>query len=134
MSTTAAIGYADLVRDLRHLPEVNDALVFLSGKGGKDRVVPVQRRVSTAIAELAVLEGLRDYTVVFFDMWREQPVFHRFANFRPDREDDPTGCGIATWDGRHAVGTWMPTYHAARIGRPCRKCWPEWKDPLEDSP
>jgi len=37
-----------------------DSFVFLSGKGGKDRVVPVLPRVSRAVAELVLLNGLGD--------------------------------------------------------------------------
>ena len=39
-------------------PAVPDAVTFLAGKGGKDRLVPVPRRVSSAIATLATLEGM----------------------------------------------------------------------------
>ncbi len=39
-------------------PEGHDTIVFLAGKGGKDRLVPIQRRVSSAIATLATFEGL----------------------------------------------------------------------------
>ncbi len=49
-------------------PEIPDALVFLDGKGGKDRVVPVPRRVSTAIAQLSVLEGLRDDDYLWYSV------------------------------------------------------------------
>lgn len=37
-----------------------DSFVFLDGKGGKDRVVPVLPRVSRSVAELILLEGLND--------------------------------------------------------------------------
>jgi integrase/recombinase XerC len=37
-----------------------DSFVFLDGKGGKDRVVPVLPRVARATAELVLLEGLND--------------------------------------------------------------------------
>jgi integrase/recombinase XerC len=47
-------------------PDGRDTFVFLSGKGGKDRVVPVLPRVSRAVAQLILLDGLGDNDYLWY--------------------------------------------------------------------
>lgn len=55
-----------------------------------------------------------DGNAFVFDLWRSTPVFHRWA--RPSR----TACGLDL-----EPATALPPRLAARIGRPCTRCWPE---------
>ncbi len=51
---------------LRHcLPERNQVVVF-SGKGGKDRIVPMSSRLRSLIADLAIIEGLGPSSHIFY--------------------------------------------------------------------
>jgi hypothetical protein len=99
--------------------------------------------VGAVYAGNVLLAGLDvdDHTVVFFNMWKKQPTYHRFGDHQRDTpawEVDATACGRPTWDATRGsnIGQTIPTVHAARIGRACTVCWPqlrgEWQG--EDTP
>lgn len=79
------------------------------------------------------------YVVAIFSWWSKEPVFHGYklddlgVRFQPDEDGwvrDRVRCGrvASEWqregDGRVSNYVEMvPAYHAARIGRPCRRCF-----------
>ena len=76
-----------------------------------------------------------DVTVVCFDLWSREPVYHRYGSWQHDTakwEIDATACGRATWNNerKQSVGTMLPIYHAEAIGRPCLRCFPEAREAL----
>jgi hypothetical protein len=97
--------------------------------------------MTTTIAAFRVgalmLGGVKveDSSVVLFDLWRAEPIYHRYGNWPRDdaRNDvDATACGRPTWatDRKQTIGTTLPIVHAETIGRPCAKCFPEAREAL----
>jgi hypothetical protein len=68
------------------------------------------------------------YGVHLFEWWYQRvPVFHLYGSLhgRVSFEDgDPTLCGRPTVnpETRADVGRMVPTVHAVRFARPCKRC------------
>lgn len=74
------------------------------------------------------------YNVAVFSFWPLEVVFHDPRTSADRRHDDHrwvTVCGleIQRWNGETGSpvrenGTLVPTHHAIKIGRACRRCYP----------
>jgi hypothetical protein len=63
--------------------------------------------------------------------WNAHPVFHRRGGrrtFEGPTIQVFTGCNLVVYEngpsGRTEVAVLVPTRHALKFGRPCRRCWP----------
>lgn len=66
--------------------------------------------------------------VVIGDMQATAPIYHRidYSKTNPGYTKGFTACGLVDWTSDYG---WrmdlIPTRHAAKFARPCKKCWPE---------
>jgi hypothetical protein len=95
----------------------------------------VKAIAGTGIGDGMVVGGVEidlGLTVYFADVLAERPVFHRARRFPwgSGATERRSVCGhVVIWSalGRAVPITALPPVHAAKIGRPCRHCWPELK-------
>lgn len=61
-----------------------------------------------------------------FELWPHEIVFHRHDRFRQIYDDAGQHIGgeLVLGCGKKEPKNLVPRYHAEKIGRPCRRCWP----------
>lgn len=63
-------------------------------------------------------------TVYIKQFWPAKPVYHAYDPDQRGKEADMTICGQVIYPaGGPTMMTGLPDRHAARFGRPCRRCF-----------
>jgi hypothetical protein len=61
---------------------------------------------------------LRPLFVVILNIWPEEPVYHKEADWQGPRNVTACGRPVAYWK------PWLPHKHVVKFARPCKGCFP----------